>query len=71
MVYDGIRLDLAFRADMIVERAVILELKSAEALAPVHSRQLLNYLRLSGLKIGLLINFNTISLQDQLIRLSN
>ena len=71
VVYDGIRLDLAFRADMIVENAVILELKSVEALAPVHSKQLLNYLRLSGLKTGLLINFNTISLKDQLIRLSN
>ena len=71
VVYDGIRLDLAFRADMIVESKVILELKSVEALAPVHSKQLLNYLRLSGLKTGLLINFNTISLKDQLIRLSN
>ena len=71
VVYDGIRLDLAFRADMIVKSTVILELKSVEALAPVHSMQSLNYLRLSGLKTGLLINFNTISLQDQLIRLSN
>ena len=71
VVYDGIRLDLAFRADMIVESKVILELKSVEALAPVHSKQLLNYLRLSGLKTGLLINFNTISLKDQLVRLAN
>ena len=71
VIYDGIRLDLAFRADMIVEGLIILELKSVEALAPVHSKQLLNYLRLSGLKTGLLINFNTISLKDQLIRLSN
>ena len=69
VVYDGIRLDLAFRADMIVESTVILELKSVEALAPVHSKQLLNYLRLSGLKVGLLLNFNTISLKDQLVRL--
>ena len=71
VVYDGIRLDLAFRADMVVEKQVILELKSVEALAPVHSKQLLNYLRLSGLKTGLLINFNTVSLKDQLIRLAN
>lgn len=71
VVYDGIRLDLAFRADMIVEAKVILELKSVEALAPVHSKQLLNYLRLSGLKTGLLINFNTITLKDQLVRLAN
>jgi GxxExxY protein len=71
VVYEGIRLDLAFRADVIVESRVILELKSVEALAPVHSKQLLNYLKLSGLKTGLLINFNTVHLKDQLIRLSN
>lgn len=71
VVYDGIRLDLAFRADMIVESQVIIELKSVEALAPVHAKQLLNYLRLSGLKTGLLINFNTVSLKDQITRLVN
>ena len=71
VVYDGIRLDLAFRADIVVEGRVIVELKSVEALAPVHSKQLLNYLKLSGLKTGLLINFNTVSLKDQLIRLAN
>lgn len=71
VVYDGIRLELAFRADMIVESQVILELKSVEALAPVHAKQLLNYLKLSGLKTGLLINFNTVSLKDQITRLVN
>ena len=71
VVYDGIRLELAFRADIVVEGKVILELKSVEALAPVPSKQLLNYLKLSGLKTGLLLNFNTISLKDQLIRISN
>ena len=71
VIYDGIRLDLAFRADMVVESQVIIELKSVEVLAPVHSKQLLNYLRLSGLSRGLLMNFNTIHLKDQLIRLSN
>lgn len=70
-VFDGIKLEVAFRADMIVEMQVILELKSVEALAPVHSKQLLNYLRLSGLKVGLLLNFNTVHLKDQLIRLVN
>ena len=69
VVFNGIKLDIAFRADIIVESLVILELKSVEALAPVHSKQLLNYLRLLGLKIGLLLNFNTISLKDQLVRL--
>ena len=71
VIYDGIRLALAFRADIVVESQVIIELKSVEALAPVHSKQLLNYLRLSGLKTGLLMNFNTIHLKDQLVRLSN
>jgi GxxExxY protein len=70
-LFDGIKLDVAFRADMIVEASVILELKSVEALVPVHSKQLLNYLRLSGLKVGLLLNFNTVSLKDQLVRLVN
>ena len=70
-MFAGIKLDVAFRADMVVESLVILELKSMEALAPVHSKQLLNYLRLSGLKVGLLLNFNTVSLKDQLIRIVN
>ena len=69
-VYDGIRLNLAFRADIIVEGEVILELKSVEALAPAHSNQLTNYLKLSGLKTGLLLNFNTIHLRNQIIRIS-
>ncbi len=71
VVFDGIKLDVAFRADVIVESLVILELKSVEALAPVHSKQLTNYLRLSGLKVGLLLNFNTVSLKDQLVRIVN
>ena len=70
VVYDGVRLGLAFRADMIVEREVILELKSVEALAPAHSKQLTNYLKLSGLKTGLLLNFNTIHLRTQIVRIS-
>lgn len=68
-IFDGIKLDVAFRADMIVEALIILELKSVEALPPVHARQQLNYLRLSGLKVSLLLNFSTISFKDQLVRL--
>ena len=70
-MYDGIRLDLAFRADMVVDGKVILELKSVEALSSMHSKQLRNYLRLSGLKTGLLINFNTLHLKDQIVRVVN
>ena len=54
---------------MIVEALIILELKSVDALTPVHSKQLLNYLRLSGLKVGLSPNFSIISFKNQLVRL--
>ena len=69
VLYDGVNLGLLFRADIVVEERVILELKSVQALAPVHSKQLLNYLKLTGLPAGLLLNFNTISLRDQVVRL--
>ncbi|MEJ7661561.1 MAG: GxxExxY protein [Hymenobacter sp.] len=65
MLYDGVDLGLSFRADLIVEGRVILELKSVQALSPIHSKQLLNYLKFTGLPVGLLLNFNTISLRDQ------
>ncbi|HEX8327509.1 MAG TPA: GxxExxY protein [Hymenobacter sp.] len=71
VLYEGVDLGLGFRADLVVEEQVILELKSVQALAPIHSKQLLNYLKLTGLPIGLLLNFNTISLRDQIVRLVN
>ncbi|MGI4735128.1 MAG: GxxExxY protein [Janthinobacterium lividum] len=71
VLYEGIDLGLNFRADIIVEQRVILELKSVQVLAPIHSKQLLNYLKLTGLPAGLLLNFNTISLRDQIVRLVN
>src|SRR5688572_16546358 len=58
VIYDHIKMDLGFRADIIVEDKVIIELKSVEAIAPVHSKIVLTYLRLTGKKLGLLINFN-------------
>jgi GxxExxY protein len=58
VIYDSIQIDEAFKADLIVQRKVIVELKSVEAIAPIHKRQLLTYLRLSELRLGLLINFN-------------
>jgi len=63
IVYDGITIDEGFRADIIVEGCVILELKSIEKIAPVHKKQLLTYLRLTGMRLGLLVNFG-----DQLMR---
>ena len=58
VIYEGIKLDAGYRLDIIVNEAVILEIKSVEALAPIHEAQLLTYLKLSGLRIGLLLNFN-------------
>jgi GxxExxY protein len=66
--YDGIHLDCGYRADIIVANEVILELKSLEHILPVHEAQLLTYLRLSRCHIGLLLNFNTLSLKDGICR---
>src|SRR5687767_6831395 len=58
VVFEQTKLDLGFRADIIVERKVIIEIKSIEAIGPVHAKQLRTYLRLTDLRLGLLINFN-------------
>jgi GxxExxY protein len=69
--YDGETLDAGYRVDLLVERAVIVEVKSVEKLMPLHTAQLLTYLRLAGLKTGLLINFNVAHLREGLRRISN
>ncbi len=71
IVYDEIRIDEGFRADMIVEDKVILELKSVEAMAPVHKKQLLTYLRLADKRLGLLINFGAERIGDGIARVVN
>ena len=71
VVYDSLKIDDAFRADMIVGGKVIIELKSLEKLAAVHSKQLNTYLRLSGLKLGLLINFGEVLIKDGITRIAN
>jgi GxxExxY protein len=58
IIYKGSRLDCGFRADLVVDEKVLIELKSVEAPAPIHEAQLLTYLRLSRRKVGFLINFN-------------
>jgi GxxExxY protein len=65
------RLHLGFRADLIVEDKVIVEVKSIEALAPVHKKQLLTYLRLADKRLGLLINFNVALIKDGITRIVN
>ncbi len=68
VVYEDMRLDRAYYADIIVEQSVLLELKSVEHILPVHEAQTLAYLRLSGCRIGLLMNFNSVLLKDGLRR---
>jgi GxxExxY protein len=69
--YDGIKLDAGYRVDIVVEDAVIVELKAVDRLLPIHEAQVLSYLKLSGKKIGLLINFNVKLLRDGIRRLAN
>jgi GxxExxY protein len=65
------KMDIGFRADLIVENKVIIELKSVEMVAPVHPKQLLTYLRLANLKLGLLVNFNEALIKDGITRIVN
>jgi GxxExxY protein len=69
--YDGEIVDLGFRADLIVNGKVIVEVKAVQKLAPVHEAQLLSYLRLAGIERGLLINFHSYTLRDGIKRLSS
>jgi len=69
--YEGLTLELGFRADLIVEEKVIVELKSVEAVAPVHAKQLLTYLRLADKRLGLLINFGEYLIKDGITRVVN
>ena len=69
--YETLSFDLAFRVDLIVEDKVIVELKSIESILGVHKKQLLNYLRLTGLHLGLLVNFNSALLRDGIVRVVN
>ena len=71
MVYAGVQMEVGFRLDLVVAEKVIVEIKSVEALQAVHFKQLLTYLKLSGLKLGQLINFNVVSLKDHMHRLVN
>lgn len=69
--YDQIRLEVGYRLDIVVEQQVILELKAVNQLLPIHEAQLLSYLKMSGLPVGLLINFHEVRLKDGIRRLIN
>ena len=71
VIYEDIQLDLGFRADMVVGDKVILELKSVEKILPVHKKQLLTYLKLSNMRLGLLINFNVELIKNGITRIVN
>lgn len=71
VVYSNIKMDVGFRLDILVNDLVIIEVKSVETLADIHHKQLLTYLKLSNRKLGLLINFNSSSLKDSIVRIVN
>ena len=71
VVYRGVKLDLGYRMDLVVEDLVVVEIKSVEGISPVHQAQVISYLKLSGKSIGLLINFNVVHLKDGIKRFVN
>ena len=71
LIYKEVKLDCGYRLDLLVNDAVIVEVKSVESLAPIHEAQLLSYLKLADCKVGLLINFNVKMLKQGIKRLAN
>ena len=71
LVYEEVELDCVYRLDLIVENKVIIEIKSVESLKPIHSVQLLTYLKLTDCKLGLLLNFNVLHLKEGIKRVVN
>ncbi|MDR3621433.1 MAG: GxxExxY protein [Paludisphaera borealis] len=69
VVYEGVRIDAGYRIDLKVAGVILVEIKAVSAIAPIHKAQLLSYLKLSGLKVGLLLNFNVVHLRDGLTRM--
>jgi GxxExxY protein len=71
VLYKNTKMEIGFRADLIIEHKVIIEIKSVEAIAPLHQKQLLTYLRITGNKLGLLINFNSALIKNGIQRIVN
>jgi GxxExxY protein len=69
IVYDGMKVDTGLRLDLIVEKSVIIEIKAVDIVQAIHKAQLLTYLKLSGVRLGILINFNVIHLRDGITRI--
>lgn len=71
MIYESVKLDVGYRMDILVENKLVIEIKSVENLTEVHHKQLLTYLKLSGLKLGLLVNFNSENISKSIFRKVN
>lgn len=71
VIWEELKMEVGFRADLIVEDLVIVEIKSVELIAPVHKKQLLTYLRLTNKRLGLLVNFNEALIKDGITRIVN
>jgi GxxExxY protein len=71
IIYDGVRIEVGYRIDLIVEDVVLIELKAIARILPIHEAQLLSYLKLSGFPVGLLLNFHVIHLKDGITRIVN
>lgn len=71
VIWNNIKMEIGFKADLIIEQKVIVEIKSVESISDVHKKQLLTYLKLTGLKVGLLINFNVKLIKDGIHRIAN
>lgn len=71
LLYEGVKLDVGYRIDLIVEGKVLVEIKSIETLLEVHHKQVLTYLKLSGIKLGLLVNFNCMEIDKSIFRKVN
>jgi GxxExxY protein len=68
VVYEGLVIEMGYRIDMLIDQSVIVEVKAVESLLPIHEAQLLTYLRLSGKRVGLLLNFNVVRLREGIRR---
>jgi GxxExxY protein len=68
ILYDGLTLDAGYRVDLLVDESLVVAVKSVQALAPIHEAQMLTYLKLSGLRLGLLLNFNVVLMKEGIRR---
>ena len=71
MIYESVNMDIGYRIDLLIEQKVLIEIKSVESIVEVHHKQVITYLKLSGLQLGLLVNFNTSNIANSIYRKVN